>query len=448
VIGDVNKDKLEDFILLGAAGDPDKLFIQKADGTFNFKQTAAFTKDAGPESTCGVLFDQDSDGDLDLLIGSGGNESQMGRANFIVRFYKNDGRGNFLRDPNGFPPVIGNFSTIEAEDVDKDGDIDVFLGARIVPGNYGLPPKSYLLRNDNGNWIDIAPPSLGNVGMVTDASWADVDSDGDKDLVVVGDWMAITLFRNEKGLFENNASVPLSKGWWNRIEASDLDHDGDVDFILGNWGLNTKFKASPARPVTMFVNDFDDNGKSEFIINWYPPLDSQAYPFAPKQELTSQLPAMRKRILKYEDYARKTYDSLFSAEIRKRSIAYEVNYLESAILWNEGNSNYTLAALPVEAQVSPVFGIVADDLDGDGKTDLWLGGNFYALKPQVGRHDASRGVYLKGTSGRSFLSEPAAQSGLHVEGEVRDAVILPSGTARRILVARNNAKVLVFQKKK
>jgi hypothetical protein len=193
----------------------------------------------------------------------------------------------------------------------------------------------------------------------------------------------------------------------------------------------------------MYVNDFDDNGKSEFVINWYPPLDSQTYPFAPKQELTSQLPVLRKRILKYEDYARKTYDSLFSPDIRKRSIPYHVDYLESAILWNEGKGRFSLTALPREAQVSPVFGIVADDLDGDGAMDLWLGGNFYALKPQVGRHDASRGVFLKGMPGRSFVSQ---SPGLYMEGEVRDAIVIPFRETKRIMVARNNDKVLVFQK--
>ncbi len=446
VMGDVNNDKLEDFVLLGAAGDPDKLFIQKADGTFHFKASASLIKDAGAESTCGALFDEDGDGDPDLLIGSGGNESNGDRANFIVRFYKNDGHGNFSRD-SSFPAAIGNLSTIEAEDYDKDGDVDVFLGARAVPGNYGLPPKSYLFKNDNGNWIEVAPASLGNVGMVTDATWADVDLDGDKDLVIVGDWMAIQIFKNQNGYIENNVTIPNSKGWWNRIEAVDLDKDGDIDFVLGNWGLNTKFKASPSRPVTMYVNDFDDNGKSEFIINWYPPLDNFAYPFASKQELTSQLPALRKKILKYKDYAPKTYDSLFSPEVLKRSLPYEVNYLQSAILWNEGNT-FTLSALPIAAQVSPVFGIVADDLDEDGKMDIWLGGNFYALKPQVGRHDASRGLFLKGTSGRSFTPQPNQRSGLYVEGEVRDAAIIRSNQNKRMIVARNNAKVLVFQKRK
>jgi hypothetical protein len=369
----------------------------------------------------------------------------MLQANFIVRFYKNDGHGNFIPDGNRFPPVIGNFSALEAADFDKDGDVDVFLGARTVPGNYGLPPRNYLFINDNGSWYDATSPSLGKIGLVTDAAWADVDSDGDADLIVVGDWMGITIFGNQEGKLDDGMTISNSNGWWNRVQAVDLDKDGDLDFVVGNWGLNTKFKASAARPVTMYVNDFDNNAKSEFIINWYPPLDSQAHPFAPKQELTSQLPALRKRILKYEDYARKTYDSLFSPDIRKRSISYHVNNLESAVLWNEGKGNFSLAALPLDAQVSPVFGIVADDLDGDGATDLWLGGNFYALKPQVGRHDASRGVFLKGMPGRSFVSQ---FPGLYVEGEVRDATVIPFRGTKRIMVARNNDKVLVFQKHK
>jgi enediyne biosynthesis protein E4 len=447
VIGDVNNDKLDDFVLLGAASDPDKLFIQQADGTFNFKPTPAFIKDAGFESTCAGLFDIDDDGDLDLMIGSGGNDIQVDNLNYIVRVYKNDGRGNFTADPYHIPKVLGNFSTIETADFDKDGKTEVFLGARCVPGNYGLPPQSYLLKNENGNWIDIAPPSLGNIGMITDAVWADVDSDGDKDLVVVGDWMGINIFKNENGVLKNPIVIPDSKGWWNRIEASDLDNDGDIDFVLGNWGLNTKFKASAARPLTMFVNDFDNNGKSEFIINWYAPLDNKAYPFAQKQEIISQLPGLGKTIISYEDYANKTYDSLFSPEVRKKSISYEANYLESAVLWNEGNS-FSLVALPVEAQVSPVFGIIADDLNGDGNKDIWLGGNFYALKPQVGRHDASRGVLLKSGSNKSFIYKPQQHDGLYVEGEVRDAAIIHSGKSKRILVARNNDKVLLFQKKK
>ncbi|MEO5647083.1 MAG: VCBS repeat-containing protein, partial [Chitinophagaceae bacterium] len=304
-----------------------------------------------------------------------------------------------------------------------------------------------LLVNENGTWRDTAPPSLANVGMVTDASWTDVDGDGDKDLIVVGDWMAIYIFRNDNGIFQNKITIPNSSGWWNRIEAADLDGDGDQDFVLGNWGLNTKFKATPERPLTMFVNDFDNNGKSECIINWYPALDSIAYPFATKSELTSQMPGLRKQILKYENYGNKTYEALFPPEIRSNSLRYEADYLQSAILWNN-NGSFELQALPVEAQVSPVFGIVADDLDGDGVMDIWLGGNFYALKPQAGRHNASKGVFLKGNGGRSFTYISPKQSGIKVEGEVRDAGIIKVNGTKHLIVGRNNARVLLFEKRK
>ena len=445
--GDVNNDKLTDFILLGAAGDPDKLYLQKPDGKFHFQNTTAFNKNTGTfESTCGTFIDYDKDGDLDLMIGSGGNEIGMNKMNFSIRVYNNDGHGNFSIAPSAIPPVIGNFSTLEADDVDHDGDMDLFLGARNVPGNYGLPPHSYLLRNDNGKWSDITPQALANVGMVTDASWKDIDADGDNDLIIVGDWMAVNIFINENGNFEKQIAIPGSNGWWNRIEAADLDGDGDTDFVIGNWGLNSKFKASAERPLTMYVNDFDNNGKSEFIINWYPPLDSTAYPFSSKPELTSQIPVLKKQILRYEDYGHKTYDSLFSAEVRSRSLRYETNYLQSAILWNN-NGSFELQALPLQAQLSPVYGIVIDDLDGDGKKDIWLGGNFYALKPQVGRQNASKGVYLKGTGGRTFVYVSPFDAGINVEGEVRDAAAIQVNGSKHIIVSRNNAGVLLFQKK-
>ncbi len=445
--GDVNNDKLTDFILLGAAGDPDKLYLQKSDGKFHFQNTAAFNKLAGTfESTCGALIDYDKDGDLDLLIGSGGNEIEMNKMNFSIRAYNNDGHGNFSIQPSAVPPVIGNFSTLKVDDIDHDGDMDIFLGARNVPGNYGLPPRSYLLRNDNGKWTDISPPALANTGMVTDASWTDIDSDGEDDLIVVGDWMAITVFKNENGNLGKQISIPNSNGWWNRIEAADLDGDGDVDFVVGNWGLNSKFKASAERPLTMYVNDFDNNGKSEFIINWYPPLDSVAYPFSTKSELTTQLPGLKKQILRYEDYGHKTYDSLFSPEIRSKSLKYETNYLQSAILWND-NGNFELQALPLQAQLSPVYGIVVDDIDGDGKTDIWLGGNFYALKPQVGRQNASKGVYLKGNGGKSFTYISPNDAGIKINGEVRDAATISVNGSKHLILARNNASVLLFKKK-
>ena len=220
------------------------------------------------------------------------------------------------------------------------------------------------------------------------------------------------------------------------------------DLVLGNWGLNTKLKASSTKPITMYVNDFDNNGKSEFILNWYPPLEVQAYPFATKQEITVQLPGLRKEILKYADYAPKTYESLFPPEVKARSIPYEVNYTQSAILWNNGNNQFELSALPLEAQLSPVFGIVAEDMNDDGFVDIWMGGNFYAMKPQVGRHDASRGVLLLGSADGNFTYIAPKHSGLYVKGEVRDSRLLKTAGGFKLLIARNNDTVVQFEKLK
>jgi enediyne biosynthesis protein E4 len=445
IFGDVNNDDLEDLILLGAKDDPDKLYIQDNEGRFRRKKSPSFEYDKNFESTCGVFIDYDNDGDADLLIGSGGYEPKES-INYIVRLYINDGKGNFLGDPQNIPPVVGNFSTIIADDFNNDGMTDIFLGARVVPGNYGLPPRSYLLINDFGNWVDVAPDHISNVGMVTDAVWSDVDNDGDNDLIVVGDWMPITIFTNENGAFNQKVVIEHSSGWWNRIAVADLDLDGRPDIILGNWGLNTKFKATDERPLSMNVNDFDQNGKSEFIISWYPPLDSLAYPFAPKPELTSQIPALRKKILKYADYADLTYRDMFSQETISTSYQYRAVFLQSAVLWNDGQT-FTLKALPADAQISPVFAILAEDMDDDGLPDLWLGGNFYALKPQVGRHDASRGVFLKGSKGRTFISDGSINVVVPVTGEVRDARILHA-PVKQVFVARNNASLLIFRKKK
>lgn len=446
VKGDINNDQREDFILLGATGDPDKLFVQTSSGDFMKQASRSLNADKGFESTCGALFDQDGDGDLDLMIGSGGNEIEKDRTFYEIRLYKNDGRGNFSRDSNSLPPMLGNFSTLEAADFDQDGAVDIFVGARSVPANYGLPPRNFLLRNVNGTFIDKAPEAIGNIGMVTDASWTDIDGDDDPDLIVIGDWMAINVFINDDGKFQQHYEIPASNGWWSRIEPADLDGDGDMDFVLGNWGLNTKFRASSEKPLTMFVNDFDENGKSEFILNWYPPNDEKSYPFPGKNDLLSQLPGLRNSITKYEDYAYKTYDSLFPDVTRSRSIAYLCEQLETSVMWNQGNGNFDLAPLPIEAQVSPVYGIAVDDLDDDGIVDIWLGGNFYALKPQVGRCDASRGVFLKGIGNRRFQYLDPKRVGIYVTGEVRDVMIFNSGSGKKLLLARNNNSMMQFER--
>lgn len=444
--GDANGDGLEDIVLLGARNDDDKLYLQNRAGAFVFKPNPVFSaKDVKAfESSCGGFIDFDQDGDQDLLIGAGGNEYQQGRKFFILRYFRNDGKGNFMVDNSQIPQVVGNFSCLEITDIDQDGDQDLFIGGRLVPGNYGLPPRSYLMLNDNGRWRDVAPSAVAGLGMVTDACWADIDGDQDEDLVTVSDWGQVSVFKNEQGQLRITPPIDNSKGWWRRIESSDLDGDGDMDFVLGNWGLNSKLQASPSRPLTMYVSDFDQNNRSEFIINWFAPLDNKAYPFPTKNDLTKQLPFLRKKILKYENYAKETYETLFDAEQRQAAIPYEVNNLATSVLWNNGGS-FSLQALPLEAQLAPVFAIATADFNADGQMDIWLGGNFYPLKPQVGRHDASRGVLLLGKGNQQFEKMSYRESGIRVEGEVRDAQVLKVDGEQILLVARNNDTMQAFK---
>ena len=298
--------------------------------------------------------------------------------------------------------------------------------------------------NDNGRWRDVAPSAVAGLGMVTDACWADIDGDQDEDLVTVSDWGQVSVFKNEQGQLRITPPIDNSKGWWRRIESSDLDGDGDMDFVLGNWGLNSKLQASPSRPLTMYVSDFDQNNRSEFIINWFAPLDNKAYPFPTKNDITKQLPFLRKKILKYENYAKETYETLFDAEQRQAAIPYEVNNLATSVLWNNGGS-FSLQALPLEAQLAPVFAIATADFNADGQMDIWLGGNFYPLKPQVGRHDASRGVLLLGKGNQQFEKMSYRESGIRVEGEVRDAQVFKVGGEQILLVARNNDTMQAFK---
>lgn len=427
---DVNRDGKEDFIMLGAAGDQDKLFIQTASGKFVQTNTAVFERDRNFESTCATFLDFEGDGDQDLLIGAGSNE--YGEAiNFIIRLYINDGKGNFEVDPGRIPPVVGNFSTLEAADINGDGYTDLFVGGRCVVGSYGLRPRSFLLKNNGGAWQDITPDHLKEPGMITDAVWSDVDKDGRPDLILVGDWMSVSIFKNQNGLLQAPETIPNSSGWWTRIEAADLDGDGNEDFVLGNWGLNSKFQTSPGLPITMDVADFDDNGKSEFIINWKAPDNNELYPWPSRFELTSQVPSLKKESVKFSDYGRLKMEDLFPG---KEAIHYTCSTLSSSILWNR-NGKMELQTLPLEAQLAPNFGLVVQDFDKDQKPDILLCGNFYGTKPQVGRHAASRGLILYQRN-NSFESVS-----LDLSGQFRDAIRIGD----KIILARNNGPLIVLK---
>jgi hypothetical protein len=443
---DLNGDELDDVVLLGSAGVPNKLFTQEKSGRLLFRDVAAFISDKALESTCGALIDHDGDDDLDILIGHGGNEFNKGSENFRMRLYDNDGKGNFTINITSTPSIIANLSCIEPCDFDQDGDTDLFIGSRVVPGHYGLVPSSFLLLNNgDGRWANVTTEEIGKLGMVTDAEWSDYDKDGDPDLIVVGDWMPITLFENSPGALKRKGVIKDSYGWWSALEAKDLDNDGDDDYVLGNWGLNSKFRASAEQPLKLYIKDFDRNGKIDQILEWYPMADKIAYPFVSKDDLVNHIPQLSNVIETYKDYGTSTYEQLFTEEQREGAVELTCTYLKSAILWRD-KEGFRLEALDLQAQMAPIFSIVAEDIDQDDIIDLMVFGNLYGLRPDVGRLDGNRGVYMKGKPEGKFELIPSTESGLFVRGQVRDAVLISDIEGKnRLVIARNNLPAQIYK---
>ncbi len=437
--GDVNQDGKEDFLLLGASGSASQLFINQGN-TFAKSKQKAFETNKKSDEISGVFFDADGDMDLDLLIGTGGNEYKNGPESFNILYYLNDGKGNFTKEMIKAPIALGQISCVKPFDIDKDGDIDLFLGGRAIPGAYGLTPRSFVLQNDGkGNWGDITNEFTGPIGMVTDAVFNDVNKDGWADLIVVGEWMPITVFLNDGGNFAAGNPLINSSGWWNTIKMADVDEDGDADFIVGNWGENMKLKANIEKPLSLYIKDLDNNKRPDALLEWYTPDDEKPYPFASKQDLMAQYPFLKKKAIKYQDYAKMQVSDLF--EGLDKAEKKLVNTLRTSIIWNKGESFEIKPFLP-EAQMSPVYAIEIADLDNDGKIDIYLGGNFYKLKPEIGRHDGFDGGYFKGLGKGNFKYISSQKSGLLAKGEVRDATIIDN----KLFIARNNNSILIFKK--
>jgi len=449
-VADVNGDGLDDMFIGGAKGQAGKLLIQQPDGRFVSTNERLFEQDRLSEDLGAVFFDADGDGHPDLYVVSGGSEfSQMAPA-LQDRLYLNDGRGNFRKAVGSLPDEDASGSRVVAADYDGDGDIDLFVGGRVVPWNYGVDPRSMLLQNDgHGHFTDVTKrlaPELERVGMVTDAIWRDVDGDGRPDLVVVGEWMPITVFHNAGGGKLVRVMTPgleHSEGWWNRIVAGDFTGHGRVDFIVGNLGLNTRFQASQAEPVTMYVKDFDRSGVSKQILSVY--NHGTSYPIAMRDELIRALPYLKPRYPRYEDYARQTVTDIFSAAALAGATFKQAHTFATALARNNGDGSFTLVPLPLEAQLAPVYGILAQDVDGDGKPDLLLAGNFDGVQPEIGRMSASYGLVLRGDGLGRFTPVPAAQSGFMVPGQARDIQRVKTRRGDVYVVARNNDRALVFR---
>lgn len=439
---DVNRDGFEDFYIGGSHGFSGALFMGTTDG-FRQSTQKSFEKDKSSEDMESLFFDADGDHDPDLYVCSGGIEHSQYSSALQDRLYLNDGVGNFELSGQRLPDDSGyvSSSSVSSADIDGDGDLDLFVGERLKPQQYGISCSGFILENDGaGNFNDItakAAPDLIDIGMITDGIFADLDADGDEDLIVCGEFMNIEIFENNQGGYRRTETRDL-KGWWNVVYPIDLDGDGDLDIIGGNHGLNSRFRASDAQPIVMFLKDFDSNGSLDPILTKNLKNDS-FYPYALRHDLMDQLKRLKRKFPDYHSFKNAMIADIFTEEELAGAERYTVNTLETMVLINEGNLAFTPVRLPIEAQLSPVYAIEASDYDHDGDPDILLGGNLYGAKPEAGRYDASYGVYIE-NMGKMNFSCARGGMGFSIAGEIRDFISIDN----YIIASRNSDSITVF----
>ncbi len=448
---DVNGDGLEDIFIGGAKGSPGKLFLQSKNKGFQESNSEVFEEDKDSEDLGVLFFDADNDSDLDLYVVSGGNDFDSNSPKLQDRIYLNSGNGVFNRSENALPQMYTSGSTVVAGDYDADGDFDLFVGGRLTPGQYPIAARSYILQNNGkGGFTDVTQevnPALLNPGMVTDALWTDFNGDGEVDLIVIGEFMAIRLFENSNGKLEeitDSSGLKDSEGWWNTIEQADFDGDGDMDYILGNFGLNSQLKASTQEPAELYFKDFDNNGSLDPILCSY--VMGESYPVFSKDDLVGQLSELKNRYVNYSDYADQKITDIFTSEELADAKVLQSKNFASSYMENLGNGSFRLVPLPYPTQFAPVYGILILDFNQDENLDLLLAGNFFGPRVKYGRYDANRGILLLGHGNGSFRPVSHSESGLNITGEVRDIInVEHPENEQLILLARNNDTLLTYK---
>nr|WP_183556783.1 VCBS repeat-containing protein [Mucilaginibacter sp. SP1R1]MBB6147661.1 hypothetical protein [Mucilaginibacter sp. SP1R1] len=428
VKADVNGDGLEDIYIGGENGQSGALYLQQKNGGFILKDVPAFAADKGSNDAAAVFFDVNNDGKPDLYVGSGGyGDLKQDDPLLQDRLYINDGKGNFTRSKNALPKMLSSKSCVKVADINGDGHPDLFVGGRVIPGRYPEIPDSYILINDGkGNFSNATAqynPAIKNIGMVTDAAWVDMNGDKKPDLIVVGEWMPITIFINTNGKLVDETNKYFDKkyaGWWNCISVSDINHDGHPDIVAGNMGLNTQCKVSDTEPAEMYYKDFDDNGSVDPILCFY--IQHKSYPYITRDELLDQMSIMRGRFADYKSYADATLDKIFTPEEMKGAKHLTANYLSTACFISNAAGKLQETALPIQAQFSPVYTVSTFDYDHDGHDDLLLCGNISHERLRFGKYDANYGVLLKGDGKGHYAYIPQQQSGFKLWGDVRSVL--------------------------
>ena len=453
-VGDVNKDGLEDFYIGGSKGIPGKLYIQTNEG-FKASGYQPWLEDMNCEDIKAIFFDADNDGDPDLYVVSGSNEYEEGSVYLQDRLYLNDGKGNFKKAINALPDLTGSGSCVVACDYDGDGDLDLFIGGRQKPGKYPLPVSSHLLRNDSKPgkvlFTDVTAevaPQLKKIGMVTDAVFADMDKDGKLDLVIVGEWMSVKILKNKGNIFEDiseKAGLSKETGWWNCLAAGDFDHDGDIDLIAGNLGMNYKYKASKENPLELYAKDFDNSGTLDLVMAYH--YNDTLFPVFGRDRSAMQTPFIKQKFPTSVSFAKATLSDIYGAENLKSALIYKATNFATCYFENKGNGTFAIHPLANLAQVSSVNSIVTEDIDGDGNQDLVISGNMYGSEPETTRNDASIGLYLKGDGKGNFEPIAPVNSGLFIEGEIREMkpIHLGKDKKRGIIVAKNDDFIQVIR---
>ncbi|MBK9718543.1 MAG: VCBS repeat-containing protein [Saprospiraceae bacterium] len=448
-VADVNKDGLEDFYVGGAHQQAGALYMQNDSGTFHLKTNPIFIKDNLYEDMGSVFFDADGDGDQDLYVVSGGTEIVETNPIYQDRLYVNDGLGNFSKDLSNLPVIRSSGSCVIAADIDGDGDIDLFRGGRTIPDKYPFPPKSYLLENDgHGKFIDITndkAKELRNIGMVTSAVWVDLDADKVLELVLVGEWMPITVFKNSAGIWTKESlekyGLTNTEGWWNKVIAEDLDNDGDMDLVCGNLGENYKFHASPDKPFQVYCDDYDGNGTFDIVLAKYNGGD--LVPVRGRQCSSEQMPFLAKKFPTYKDFANAKLEDILGSGLDSGA-HYQAKEFRSIIL-NNNKGKFSILPLPKHAQFSPIQGIIIKDLNNDGHKDIIIAGNLYDAEIETTRGDASVGLLMLGKGNMEFKPLSVQESGIFMPYNVKDLKWVTVYGVPNILVATNNNPVYFFR---